>query len=155
MKAEILNSFIHSTEEALRTMAGIDPKRGVPRLKGREDVSYDVSGIVGLSGQVQGFVVLSFGEAAALYVVSHFSGERVHAVDERVKDAVAELANIVAGGAKRALSDSGYSLRISIPTVVVGKSHVISRPKGVPCFEIPYETLAGAFGVELCLKLEG
>ncbi len=154
MKAEILNPFIQATGEALRTMAGIDPVRGAPRLKGREDTSYDVSGIVGLTGQVQGFVVLSFGEAAALDVVRHFCGERVTSIDERVKDAVAELANIVAGGAKRVLSDAGYSLRISIPSVVVGKSHVISRPRGVPCFEIPFSIQAGAFGVELCLKLE-
>jgi chemotaxis protein CheX len=154
MRADILNPFLGATLDVLRTMARIEPKRGEPRLKGQDDGSYDVSGVVGLTGQVQGFVSLSFRESAALHVVGCFVGEPVHAVDEHVKDAVGELANMVAGGAKRALAAAGYDLRISIPSVIVGRGHSISRPKGVPCIEIPFETEAGAFSVDLCLKLE-
>ena len=153
MNVEVFNPFITATLDVLRTMAGLDPNRGTPRLKGRDAVSYDVSGVIGLTGQVQGFVTLSFRESAALHVVSSFLGEPVTSVDEQVKDAVGELTNIVAGGAKRALADSGYNLTISIPSVVVGHNHSISRPKEIPCFEIPFETEAGPFSVELCLKL--
>lgn len=154
MNAEILNPFILSTLDVLRTMAEIEPRRGSPRIKGREDVSYDVSGVVGLTGTVQGFVVLSFRESAAFYVASNFLGEPVTRVDEHLKDAVGELTNIVAGGAKRALAASGHDLRISIPSVIVGHGHSISRPTGIPCFEIPFETDQGPFSVELCLKSE-
>ncbi|NTU59463.1 MAG: chemotaxis protein CheX [Deltaproteobacteria bacterium] len=154
MKAEILNPFISATRDVLQTMAGIDPRRGTPRLKGARDVSYDVSGVVGITGQVKGFVVLSFPKPAAFRVVSSFLGEPVTAVDEHVIDAVGELANMVAGGAKRVLSDVGYDMTISIPTVIVGKNHVITRPTGIPCFEVPFEIDVGAFSVELCLKLE-
>ncbi len=154
MRAEILNPFISAALDVLGTMAGIKPRIGSPRLKGREDKSYDVSGIVGLTGQVQGYVVLSLCEAAALYVVSSFVGERAERIDEHVKDAVGELTNMLAGGAKSALAAAHYDLRISIPSVVVGPGHVISRPRGIPCFEVPFETAAGPFSVELCLKLE-
>lgn len=154
MKAEIVNPFIQATLEVLTTMARVQPRRGTPRLKGREDVSYDISGVVGLTGNVQGFVVLSFRESAALYVVGRFLGEPVARLDDGVRDAVGELTNIVAGGAKRSLAESGLDLKISIPTVIVGHDHSISRPSGVPCFEIPFETDAGPFSVELCLRLE-
>ncbi len=154
MKALILNPFIQSTIEVLQTMAGIEPRRGTPRLKGGEESSYDVSGLIGLTGQVQGFVAVSFRESAALYVVTRFLGEPVDTVDSQVRDAVGELTNIIAGGAKRVLSHAGYDLKISIPSVVVGVNHSVSRPRGVPCFEIPFETDAGPFSVELCLKLE-
>lgn len=154
MRAEIVNPFIVATLDVLRTMARIEPTRGTPRVKGMEDISYDVSGVVGLTGQVQGFVVLSLRESAALHVVSRFLGEEVRALDESVKDGVGELTNIIAGGAKRALASAGYELRISIPSVIVGPNHTISRPRGVPCFEIPFVTEAGPFSVELCLKLE-
>ena len=154
MKAVILNPFIQSTVEVLRTMAGIEPRRGTPRLKGGEDSSSDVSGLIGLTGQVQGFVAVSFRESAALYVVTRFLGESVETVDAQVRDAVGELTNIIAGGAKRVLAQAGYDLKISIPSVVVGVNHSVSRPRGVPCFEIPFETDAGPFSVELCLKLE-
>ena len=39
-----------------------------------------------------------------------------------------------------ALADAGYDLTISIPSVVVGTDHSISRPRDIPCFEIPFET---------------
>lgn len=154
MRADILNPFLAATGEVFRTMAGLEPRRGTPRLKGSEDACFDVSGVVGLTGQVQGFVALSFGRSAAFHVVGAFRGEAVAAVDEEVKDAVGELTNMVAGGAKRTLAEAGYDLRISIPSVIVGPGHTISRPRGVPCFEIPFETEAGSFSVELCLRLE-
>lgn len=154
MKAEILNPFIAATLDALRTMAGVDPRRGALRVKGAKDQSFDVSGVVGITGQVKGFVVLSFHENAALQVVSGFIGEEVTKVDEQVIDAVGELANMVAGGAKRVLADQGYDLTISIPSVIVGKNHVITRPSTIPCIEVPFEIDAGAFSVELCLKSE-
>lgn len=154
MRAEILNPFLEAAVEVFRTMAGLEPRRGVPRIKGQEAGAFDVSGVVGFTGQVQGFVALSFREAAALYVAGAFMGEAVSAVDAEVKDAVGELANMVAGGAKSALAAAGYELRISIPSVIVGPGHSISRPRGIPCFEIPFETQGGPFSVELCLKLE-
>jgi len=154
MKAEIINPFIVATIDVLETMANIKPERGAPRLKGKEDTSYDVSGIVGLTGQVQGCIVLSFRESAAIYVVTSFLGDKVEGIDDTVKDAVGELANIVAGAAKRALAESGYALKISIPSVIIGKNHSISRQSGIPAIEIPFETEAGPFSVELCLKLE-
>ncbi|RMG87876.1 MAG: chemotaxis protein CheX [Candidatus Dadabacteria bacterium] len=155
MKAEILNPFLAATLDVLKTMAGIEPQRGQPRLKGADEGSFDISGLVGLSGQLQGYVALSFRESAALYVVSRFLGEPVADLGGQVRDGVGELANIVAGGAKRVLADQGYDLKISIPTVVVGRDHVVSRPRGVPCIVIPFETQGGPFQVELCLRLEG
>lgn len=152
MKAEILNPFISATRDVLHTMAGIEPRRGKPRLKGARDVSFDVSGVVGITGQVKGFVVLSFPKPVALHVVKSFVGDPVDAVDEHVIDAVGELANMVAGGAKRVLAEAGYDLTISIPSVIVGKNHIITRPSGIPCVEIPFEIDVGAFSVELCLK---
>lgn len=154
MKAEVLNSFIDSTREVLRTMVGLDPERGDPRVKGFREKSYDVSGVVGLTGQIRGFVVLSFPEKAALHVVTAFLGERVNSIDEQVRDAIGELSNMVAGGSKRVLAEAGYQLRVSIPSVIVGTNHTISRPRGLRSFEVPFVTEVGPFSVELCLKLE-
>lgn len=154
MKAEILNPFIAATLDALHTMAGVEARRGALKIKALKEQSYDVSGVVGITGQVKGFVVLSFPDAVALRVVSGFLGEELSHVDEQVIDAVGELANMVAGGAKRVLSDAGHDLTISIPSVIVGKGHVIVRPSSIPCIDVPFELDGGVFSVELCLKSE-
>ena len=154
MKAEILNCFISATVSVLRSVAGVHPRQGRARIKKADDASYDISGVVGLTGQVQGLVVLSFREAPALEVVGRFLGEPVSKVDDQVLDAVGELANIVAGGAKKALVDAEYDLKISIPSVIRGRDHKIWKPTSIPCFEIPFEIGSGPFAVELCLKSE-
>ena len=152
MNAEIVNAFVVSILDVLQTMAGLEPRRGEARLKGADERCYDVSAVVGVTGQVQGFVALSFSVAAALHVVGCFLGEAMGRVDEQVKDAVGELANMLAGGAKKALASTGREMRISIPSVIVGPSHRIARPRGTPCLEVPFETEAGPFSVELCLS---
>lgn len=154
MRAEILNCFITSTESAIRSVAGVHPRQGRARIKGPDDASYDVSGVVGITGRVQGLVVLSFREAPALEVVSRFLGERMDKVDDQVLDAVGELANIVAGGAKKALVEADYDMKISVPSVIRGRGHRIWKPGNIPCFEIPFEIGTGPFAVELCLKSE-
>jgi chemotaxis protein CheX len=138
----------------LRAAAGVNPRRGKPRIKGVGAASYDVSGVVGLTGHIQGLVVLSFREAAALEVVGSFLGEPIQKLDEQVLDAVGELANIVAGAAKKALVEADYDLKISIPSVIRGRDHRIWKPGNIPTFEIPFEIESGPFAVELCVKSE-
>ena len=45
--------------------------------------------------------------------------------------------------------DFGIKAGIGIPNVVVGKNHVISRLKDVPCVVIPCECANGEFAVEI------
>jgi chemotaxis protein CheX len=154
MRAEVLNAFIAATVEVLRATTGFHPRRGKPRIKGADAASYDVSGVVGLTGHIQGLVVLSFREAPALEVVGRFLGEPVDKMDEQVLDAVGELSNILAGAAKKALVEADYDLKISIPSVIRGRDHRIWKPGNIPTFEIPFEIGSGPFVVELCVKLE-
>ncbi len=64
-------------------------------------------------------------------------------------DAVGELANMIAGGAKRHL---GNLASITVPSVVIGSGHVIARLTDVPCIVIPCQTDAGSFAVEVSIK---
>ena len=54
--------------------------------------------------------------------------------------------------ARRLLIQDGFSLSISVPTVVVGKGHKISRSGDVPCIAIPFKTAFGEFEVNVGLK---
>jgi chemotaxis protein CheX len=68
-----------------------------------------------------------------------------------VEDAIGEIGNIVVGDARRSLIQDGYSLNISVPTVVVGSGHKISRASSVPCIGIPFTTPFGDFEVNVGL----
>ncbi|MGA1862418.1 chemotaxis protein CheX [Deferribacter thermophilus] len=152
MKAEHINPFIESTFSVFETMMGIKPSKKTVELKKGDNPSYDISGIIGLTGQAIGSVVISFPESLALKVVSKFIGEEKSEIDDDVVDAVGELINMIAGGAKKIFTDKGLKFKISIPNVVTGKGHKIKRPSNVPCIAVIFEVDKEFFAIEVSLK---
>lgn len=141
--------FVNSTMNVFTTMVKIKPEIGTPRLKTDARVTYDVSGIIGFSGEIVGSVVLSFQMEAACKLVSALMGCEVDANSSDFIDAVGELANMIAGSAKK---DLGRRANIAVPTVIIGKDHLVGRLTGVPCVLIPCKTSIGDFAVEVNIK---
>lgn len=152
MKAEYVNPFITSTSEVFKTMVGIEPERGKLYVKADEKLPYDISGIIGLAGQASGFVVISMTEGLALKVVENFLGEKKTSMDDDVMDAVGEILNMIAGGAKQIFSKKGTRFKISIPNVVVGKNHVVGKQKNVQCIGMTFNVGSDTFVIEVALN---
>ncbi len=150
MKVEYVNPFISSTVETFKTMLQMDVKAGSPVLKPEPAPSHDVSGIIGLSGDAMGSIVVSFPKITALKIVSAFLGEEIKIVGPDLIDAIGELVNIIAGNAKKDLTD--LNVDISLPNVIVGKGHKISSPKGATSFIIPFASEFGELALEVNMK---
>ncbi|HEX9081988.1 MAG TPA: chemotaxis protein CheX, partial [Holophagaceae bacterium] len=120
----------------------------------KEDLitTYDISAIIGLTGDTSGSIILSFPKALACRIASNMLMEEIPELNQSVEDAVGEIGNIVVGDARRILIQDGFSLSISVPTVVVGTGHKISRSGDVPCIAIPFNTPYGEFEVNVGLK---
>ena len=69
---------------------------------------------------------------------------------EDFTDAIGELANMVAGGAKSQFE--GMDISISLPNVVIGQAHVVSATKKSPRIIIPCTTDVGPFEVEVGME---
>lgn len=152
MKAEYINPFITATSEVFRTMLSIDPVRGQLYVKSNEKLPYDISGIIGLAGEANGFVIISMTESLALRVVEKFIGEHKTAIDEDVIDAIGEILNMIAGGAKQVFSRTGIRFKISIPNVVAGKDHIVGKQKNVKCLGMTFKVDNEVFVIEVALK---
>ena len=147
-----VNPFLKATMETYYAMMGTTIKAGKPSLRNGRGICYDVSGVIGITGGVKGAVALSFPEASALKSVSRFLGEEMTEVDDDVMDAIGELANIVAGYAKKFLTD--FDISISLPTVMAGKGLRIKEPPDVFSFVVPFECELGDFDLGVGLKAE-
>jgi len=152
MKAEHINPFITSTCEVFRTMLSIDPVRGQLYVKTNERLPYDISGIIGLAGDSTGFIIISMTETLALKVVEKFIGEKKEKMDEDVMDAIGEILNMIAGGAKQIFSRTGVRFKISIPNVVMGKDHMVGKQKNVHCLGMTFKVGDEVFVIEVALK---
>ncbi len=150
MDVSYVNPFLKATNETFKTMIGIDVKMSAPIVKKTSEHHYDVSGVIGLSGEAQGTIALSFAKTTSLKVVSKMTGMDLKIVGADLTDGIGEIANIVAGYAKQYLTE--FKISISLPNVVIGKSHELAAPSGVPTIVVPYECEFGQFAVEVALK---
>lgn len=150
MDVAYVNPFIVSTIETFTKMLDCEAKPGKVMLKSNANFSYDVSGVIGLSGEAQGSICLSFPKLIALKVTSRLIGQEVKIVGDEVADCIGEIANIIAGNAKQHLVQ--FKLSISLPKVIIGKDHTIASLKGIPTIVVPFNSPIGDFAMEVSLK---
>ncbi len=131
-------------------MLSTDTIPGKPQVKSGNKPTHDISGIIGLSGEAQGAIAISFPKIVALKVVSAMLGSSIKIIGPEIVDGIGEIANIVAGRAKQGLSQ--YKLTISLPNVIVGQNHAISPPSGIRAIIVPFDSSLGNFVMEISLK---
>ncbi len=152
MKVEYINPFIVSVNNVFNTMLNCKLARGEIFLKDGHHPEHFVSGIIRLSGKAKGVVVLSLCREAALEASGTLLMERPTEVNADVVDAVGELTNMIAGGAQAQLEH--LEMRMSLPSVVTGRSYTIDFPSDSTPICIPFECQWGPVAVEVGLVEE-
>jgi chemotaxis protein CheX len=152
MNVAYINPFIESTVRSLDMMAGIQAEKIGLSIKEDLITTYDITAIIGLTGETSGSIIISVPANLACKIASNMLMEDITEMNQAVQDAIGEIGNIVVGDARRILIQEGFQLNISIPTVVMGKGHIISRSGDVPCIAIPFRTEHGDFEVNVGLR---
>lgn len=152
MDVRFINAFLEGTLNVTRTMANISPLPGKPYLKKDNVANGDVSGIIGLTGDITGSMALSFSEKSILKIVSNMLGEEITEINGDIKDAVGEITNMISGVARKELEQNGLNVLAAIPTVVSGMGHSITHVLGGPSIIIPFEMEDGPFVVDICIS---
>lgn len=150
MNAQQIRCFLESTENLFSTMLSSQVEFGRPELEPRDAKHHDVSGIIGLSGDIVGSVLVGFPTDTALAAVEAFIGMRVELDDENFPDAIGELANMIAGGAKAKMD--GDDISISCPSVVIGADYTVQRPRQTNCVRIPCRSPFGDFDLNVWIN---
>ena len=148
MDVKIINAYVTSATNALETMADVKVnERQQPYLKEDGNPLFDVSASIGVTGAYLGAVSVNFSKEIACTVASNMLGEDHTDTDENVLDAIGEIANMVAGGAKA----QGLNYKISLPTVSSGENIQHRFSPDIPTIVIPFDTDIGTFSLEVCL----
>lgn len=152
MDVKLINPFLVAAVHVLKTMAHLDAKAGKPFLKKEQSAFGDVSAVIGITGEAQGSMALTFTHPCIKAVVVNLLGTELTEMDDEVNDAVGELTNMICGDARRRLAETGICLQAGIPTIVAGKGHTISHVADGPRLAVPFETAQGSFMVEVAFK---
>jgi len=153
MQVEYINPFIESVCAVFSTMLRSEVKRGDVGVTGNARGPREMTALIGLSGEdVCGTVALSLPTNTALAMVNRLLGADTRVIDETVSDGVAEVVNMIAGGAKSKLSGDGTPIALSLPTVIRGNGHAVDYPSGAKWIEIPFAGDLGSFSLRVTLQ---
>jgi len=124
-----IQPFIKVCESTFKDFCQTEIKAG--RLffisKDEYESNWDISGIIGLSGEASGAVAISLKDITVFRITKILTGNDYKSIDSDVTDAVGEIINIIAGNVKRNFEEE-LKIKISLPTIVKGKSHSIVWP---------------------------
>jgi len=126
MKAEFINPFLTASYSVLNMVLGALPTKGPLGARTDNTTSHPVNIVCGVTGALQGQIILGMGQATANRIASAMSGRTLKIFDSFVASAIAELCNMISGNALMSLSDAGYVCDITPPTIVKGTNVEIS-----------------------------
>ena len=138
---QYIQPFINVCKSVFKDLIGKEIEAKIPHFLEKDAATeWDISGIIGLTGEARGAVVISMKDDLAMKLTGILTGKVYNVLYDEVVDAVGELINIIAGNVKQELEDA-YRLIISLPTIVTGKGHTINWPNGharVICIPFSY-----------------
>jgi chemotaxis protein CheX len=151
MNVKFLNPFVEAAYEVLVQETATKIQRGELTLENGYYVMDDVTVIIALVGAVEGNVFYSMSQATAIHLASQMMGEKLLALDSLAQSGIAELSNVITGRAGMKLSEAGYDVTISPPTLLLGKGATIST-LDFPRIIVPLKTTEGDLLIHLALR---
>lgn len=146
--------IIESTQEIFSSMIMLDVTPGEPFKRNGEMLKNSISGIIGLAGTTKGMLAIHLPNPSALAVTTAFLGMDVEEIDEDVKDAIGELANMLGGSLKAVLDPSGSDIKLSMPSSVYGEEYAIDCIAEAEMVTVPFSFDNHDFMVELQIRNE-
>jgi chemotaxis protein CheX len=153
---QYIQPFIKVCKNVFKEFLNLELEAKMPYFMEKEaPTEWDVSGVIGLTGEARGAVVISMKDDLAIKLTGILTGKSHKVLYDEVVDAVGEIINIIAGNAKQELEEA-FRLVISLPTIVKGKEHSVNWPENqarVIC--IPFSLADTEESFTLSVALEG
>ena len=141
---------INITQEIFSTMLGIEA-RPVERAPG-EDQAHIVVGAIHYAGPWKGVLLLECQPSQAAALTAELTGiSPPNSVDDDVRDAIGEIANMIAGNLKTILPPQTV---LSAHTVVEGSSFTLKVCGGNDSLTLEFDSSMGPFTVTLVQMLD-
>lgn len=140
--------IVSSTLDVFETMILLKATPQTVRWESTDRFENHVTSMLGFSGDLAGMLYLHCPETAAYTLTAALLGDD-NPLPEDIRDALGEVANMIAGGLKSSLAALGTLLEISIPTAISGSSYSINTLSGAQGVGVPFTLADTGFLVEI------
>ena len=151
MDVALVNPFIEGALHILDTTAFVKVQPDPPYLKADRKAKGDISGLLEISGDLQGSAAITFTRQSILGIVSAMFGEEMTEINEEITDAVGEISNMVAGHVTTKIAEMDKKVKVKFTEVVTGtEQDIVHIPGGEHVLVIPFRTTQGKVVIEVC-----
>lgn len=152
MSIDFIHPFIDAAREVISKETGGNVVPGKLSLKKSCGQTNELAVLVGITGQLQGTVILMMPPLTAFSIVEHMIGEPCHELDDMVRSAIAEMTNVISGHAATRLAENGRETSVSPPTVFCGVHPDQLSTLNIPLVSVPMETGCGQLELQVALR---
>ncbi len=142
-------AIIDGTKEVFSTMLMVELETGKIIDGSGGDVDSNLTSMLGLGKDIKGMLAVHCPAAVAKDITGTFLGVEVTELGDDVKDAIGEIANMVAGSLKIFFQEHDITIELAIPTTVVGRSFKTAGMSGAKRTAVPFIMNGTTFLIEL------
>lgn len=151
MRVEYINPFVEAAFNVLKEVLGIELERGELYLKSMSQPILGVTAIVGLTGDVEGRILLDMGMETAIAIAEAMNQEEIGGWNELAKATISELANMITAQAVTKLSELGFSFDLTPPSLITGEKMEVSSGD-VEALIVPIEMPQGKLEINVAVR---
>lgn len=130
MKAEHINPFIQASQNVIQEITGMSP---ILRKIYVKDSLYDddhVIVLIGLTGELEGNVIMSLKQPLACKITSiMLGGMPIVGIDEMAISAISELCNMILGNVASIFAENNINIDITPPSILNWETFLKLTPK--------------------------
>jgi len=152
---ELVKRLAGDVREVFSTMVEMEDVLHLPMLiETVTQFENCVTAMVGLAGTYNGLVSIHAPLQQALGITTGMLAQEVTAFNEDVRDALGEIANMIAGSFKQHLSKGGADIRLSTPSVITGKEYTVAARNPDETISLHFATGESWFVVSVIFEKE-
>ena len=146
---DVEHEIITCSKDVFSTMLMVELEAEDGAARGKVAIQSNITSMIGLGGGIKGLLAVHCPLAVATAITSTFLGMEVEEIDDDVKDAIGEIANMIAGNLKVSFAAVDVNIELAIPTSIVGDSFYVSGITDSIRLTVPFGMEEKTFWVEL------
>lgn len=151
MRVEYINPFVESAYDIMAEVLKIEIHRKDLYLKKTSEPINGIAALVGLAGDVEGWVLIDMNQATAIKIAATMNEEKLEELDDLVQATISELANMITAKAVTKLFDLGFKFDLTPPSIIIGEKMRVTNAN-VEALIVPLEVPHGIVEINVAIR---
>lgn len=151
MKMELIQPFINAADAVLSESLACSFSVADISMGEQAYERHATAAMVEITGDIEGRVILDVEDSTAMKVACSSAGMEMEADPQIIREAVAELANLVIGNAVTTLNDQGFHFRVH-PPVEHPAQHGFSGSEDMEALVMDFSSPAGRVFLNVAVR---